>query len=628
MTTTLLVLLAGILALSAVAAPARAQASTARVEYVIDLANPQTQTVDITLNIRGWPSDTLEVHLPVWRPGRYEVLDPAGTIRSISAKGNNSTPLAIEKYAKSSWRIATGNSGVVSVKYTVFANAVNNRTRHVDDTHAFLSGSSVFLYVHELRNNPIEIAVKAPDGWKIASGLEPTPGLPNILTAPDYDTLVDSPLEIGIHDTITYTVDGVPHDIVFWGGSPSNPEPFLRDFAKFTKVQKDLFGSFPYKRYVFITHIGSGMRGGTEHLNSTIIQATPAIFDDPDRFSSFLGLASHELFHTWNVKQFRPEGLKPYDYSRENYTKLLWVAEGCTNYYDSVSLVRAGILKPENYLAQFAGVVKGELTRPGRALQSLEASSFDAWIKFNKATPDSVNSTVSFYSKGEVLNFTLDAELRRLSRNAKSLDDVMRILYERFPLSGPAYTTADLLSIYKELTGADFTEFHAKYIAGTEDPDVDAAFAVFGLELTRGTSSTGSLGLDVKNNDDGLLVSAVRTDGPAYLAGVNADDVITAINGEKLNESKLNELLAAASADTELTLTISRRGKDRAIAIRVQEVPSGDWSLSHVSSPTPEQRAAYEHWLRASWPAPKSPESPAPTDPAPGNAPDTRPSRF
>lgn len=628
MTTTLLVLLAGILALSAVAAPARAQASTARVEYVIDLANPQTQTVDITLNIRGWPSDTLEVHLPVWRPGRYEVLDPAGTIRSISAKGNNSTPLAIEKYAKSSWRIATGNSGVVSVKYTVFANAVNNRTRHVDDTHAFLSGSSVFLYVHELRNNPIEIAVKAPDGWKIASGLEPTPGLPNILTAPDYDTLVDSPLEIGIHDTITYTVDGVPHDIVFWGGSPSNPEPFLRDFAKFTKVQKDLFGSFPYKRYVFITHIGSGMRGGTEHLNSTIIQATPAIFDDPDRFSSFLGLASHELFHTWNVKQFRPEGLKPYDYSRENYTKLLWVAEGCTNYYDSVSLVRAGILKPENYLAQFAGVVKGELTRPGRALQSLEASSFDAWIKFNKATPDSVNSTVSFYSKGEVLNFTLDAELRRLSRNTKSLDDVMRILYERFPLSGPAYTTADLLSIYKELTGADFTEFHAKYIAGTEDPDVDAAFAVFGLELTRGTSSTGSLGLDVKNNDDGLLVSAVRTDGPAYLAGVNADDVITAINGEKLNESKLNELLAASSADTELTLTISRRGKDRTIAVRVQEIPSGDWTLAHVSSPTPEQRAAYEHWLRASWPAPKSPESPAPTDPAPGNAPDTRPSRF
>ena len=163
---------------------------------------------------------------------------------------------------------------------------------------------------------------------------------------------------------------------------------------------------------------------------------------------------------------------------------------------------------------------------------------------------------------------------------------------------------------------------------GTEDPDVDSAFAVFGLELTRGTSSAGTIGLDVKASDEGLLVSAVRTDGPAYFAGVNADDVITAVNGEKLNESKLNELLASASADTELALTISRRGKDRTINVRVQEVPSGDWTLAHVSSPTPEQRAAYEHWLRASWPAPKSPEAPVSPDAAPGDAPDTRPSRF
>ncbi|MFZ4573784.1 MAG: M61 family metallopeptidase, partial [Phycisphaerales bacterium] len=465
MITAFLLVLAGLLSLAAVATPALGQSPGARVEYIVDLANPQTQTVDITLNIRGWTADSIDVHLPVWRPGRYEVLDPAGTIRSISAKGKDGRPIAIEKHAKSSWRISSGAAGFVSIKYTVYANAINNRTRHVDDTHAFLSGSCVFLYVHELRNSPIEVAIKAPEGWKVASGLDAAPGIPNVLVCPDYDTLVDSPLEIGLHDTLTYTVDGIPHDIVFWGGTPSDPEPFLRDFAKFTKVQKDIFGGFPYKRYVFITHIGPAMSGGTEHLNSTVIQAKPAIFDDPTRFRSFLGLASHELFHTWNVKQFRPEGLKPYDYDRENYTKLLWVAEGCTNYYDSVCLVRAGVLPPKDYLHELAKVMKSELTRPGRNLQSLEDSSFDAWIKFNKVSPDSVNSTVSFYTRGEILNLTLDAEIRRATGNKKSLDDVMRLLYQRFPLNAPAYTTADLLAIYKELTGVDFAPFHAKHVA-------------------------------------------------------------------------------------------------------------------------------------------------------------------
>ncbi|MFN9994112.1 MAG: M61 family metallopeptidase [Phycisphaerales bacterium] len=611
--------LAAAMALSVTSSEARANTEAGRVEYVIDLMNARTQTVDITLNIRGWKGDTIDVHLPVWRPGRYEVLDTAGTIRSIRARGKGMRELKMEKVAKSSWRIETDGSDFISVTYTVFANQVDNRTRHVDDTHAFLSGSSVFLFVHELRNAPIEIAVRAPEGWKIASGLDTAPGNPNILIARDYDVLADSPLEIGLHETFTYEVDGVPHELVFWGKSPTDPKPFLDDFARFTKTQRDVFGSLPYNRYVFITHIGPNMRGGTEHLNSTIIQARPDIFTDRKRYESFLSLASHELFHTWNVKQMRPAGLKPYDYMRENYTKLLWVAEGTTNYYDTLMITRAGIITPDAYLGMLAGTLAGELTRPGRTVQSLEDSSFDAWIKFNKPTPDSVNSTVNFYTRGEIVNFTIDAEIRRVTDNKKSLDDAMRLLYERYPYDGPHYTTEDLFAIFREVSGVDFTEFHRAHVAGTQDPDIDRALDTYGLRLIRGGANSeshpdgtkGYVGLEVTGGDDSMEVSAVLTDGDAYTAGVQAGDRIKSVNGEPTGPAAFTTVLNSAEEGTSLELKISRRGRELNIPVKVTRRPAGEWTIERDERATDNKKAAYEAWLGAKWPAPKADPQPA-----------------
>lgn len=620
--------LAAAIAIGVTSNESRGSEDSGRVEYVIDLMNAKTQTVDITFNVRGWKGDTLDVHLPVWRPGRYEVLDTAGTIRSIRARGKGMRELKMDKVAKSSWRIETGGSDFISVTYTVFANQVDNRTRHVDDTHAFLSGSSVFLFVHELRNAPIEVAVRAPEGWKIASGLEASPTNPNILLAPDYDVLVDSPLEIGFHDTFTYEVDGVPHQIVFWGKSPENPTPFLEDFARFTRAQRDVFGSFPYKRYVFITHIGPNMRGGTEHLNSTIIQARPDIFTDRKRYESFLSLASHELFHTWNVKQMRPAGLKPYDYMRENYTKLLWVAEGTTNYYDTLMITRAGLISANDYLGMLAGTMSTELTRPGREVQSLEDSSFDAWIKFNKPTPDAANSTVNFYTRGEIVNFTIDAEIRRLTDNAKSLDHAMRLLYERYPYDGPHYTTESLLAIFRELTGTDFTEFRRNHVAGTQDPDVDRALETYGLRLIRGgveseahpDGTKGYVGLEVSGSGDVMDVTAVLTDGSAYAAGVQAGDRVTSVNGEAIGSAAFTTLLNSSSDKSVLQLIITRRGRELTIPVTVDRRPAGDWKIERVENPTASQKKAYEQWLGSPWPESKPKPQPE-NSPSPARAP-------
>jgi len=585
-----------------------ADQSSARVEYTVDIEHPATQTCEITMTVRGWKGDTLDVHLPVWRPGRYEVLDPAGTIRSIAATDGRGRPLPLQKVAKSSWTVTTGGSAIIRVKYTLYANAVNNRTRHIDDTHAFLSGSTVFLFVHELRANPIEVAINAPQGWKTATGLEASATVPNVFLAPDYDTLVDSPFEIGIHRVLAYEVDGIPHEIAIWGEIPEgtvvSDDQLLADFAAITRTQREIFGRFPYKRYVFLTHIGPGMGGGTEHLNSTIIQTKPENFTDKSRYHNFLGLVSHELFHTWNVKQFRPAGLKPYDYQRENYTTLLWVAEGTTSYYDELLCLRAGVFETKHYLESLGKTIDAELARPGRSLQSLEESSFDAWIKFNRATPDAVNSTVSFYSKGALVSLMLDARIRTLTSGAGSLDDVMRTLSGRFPHTAPGYTTADVLDAIRYVTGEDFTPFFNDFVRGTADLPINDALAVFGLETVRegeGDEQRAYLGLDLRDADGLATVSVVRDDGPGPAAGINVDDQIVALNGQRLRAGELESRLKQLKPGQIVTLHVIRRDLLREVRLSLASRPKSELKVQKKKDATPEQKAAFESWTGQRW---------------------------
>lgn len=638
-----LVLFAGITPAQDRTEPGHSQ-TAGRIEYTVDLENPATQTCDITMTVRGWKAPTLDVHLPVWRPGRYEILDPSGTIRSIAATDGKGKTLSMEKVAKSSWKIGTEGASVIRIKYTLYANAIKNRTRHIDDTHAFLSGSTVFLFVHELRNAPIEVAINAPKGWQTATGLERSASVPNVFLAPDYDTLVDSPFEIGEHTVLNYEVEGVPHEIVIWGEIPENSivtnDQIIEEFTKITKMQYDLFGAFPYKRYVFLTHIGPDLGGGTEHLNSTIIQTKPDNFTDRGRFNNFLGLASHELFHTWNVKQFRPEGLKPYDYLHENYTKLLWVAEGSTTYFDTLMLVRAGIVKPDTYLSSLADNMRTEAARPGRLVQSLESSSFDAWTKFSKPTPDSVNSTVSFYSKGELVNFLLDMELRKRTVNKRSLDSIMKLLYERYPLSGPAYSTNDLKQLLAEVGKGSYDEFFAKYVAGTEELDVDTALAVAGLKLVRtpapkldqpsDPSETPYLGLTLKDSGSAAVVTAVLSDGPAATAGIMVDDQILALNGKRLRAGELDEKLKALGEDESASLLLFRHDVLRTIDVKPILRAQGKWSIERIDDPTEDQRQVYSSWLGQPWPGAKEDEAPdaKPTTPDAEPTPATRKPRF
>lgn len=630
----LLVLACG-LAVAAGIPPALARAASASqpaaerppVRYEVVLDAPHTQMVDIVMHVPPTGSGAVEAVLPAWRPGRYEILDPAGTVRGMTATAPDGTALDVEKIAKARWRISGTAGDAFTLRWRVYANAIGNRTRHVDDTHAFLNPSSCFLYVPELRDRAIEVdCSRRPAGWRIATGLAPEPGAPAVVTAANYDELADAPLEIGEQDVLRFEVDGVPHEIVLWpAGERYDAERMIADFRGIVEAGLEIFGRLPYERYVFMIHVGAG-GGGTEHVHSTIMQTSRrnieaslmAADGDEGAWRRFLGLVAHEHFHVWNVKQFRPKGLKPYDYERENYTDLLWVAEGTTSYYDELLLVRAGLHDADGFLERMGSAIDAHRRRPGARVQSLARSSFDAWVVFNRRTPDAVNCSVSFYSGGMLASMLIDLELRARTEGAASMDDVMLELFRRFPLEARGYDEGDLRAILRELAGGDAAAIDAlldRHVRDTEPMDFTRGLAAVGLELVLepnedaadGAPATRSrLGVSLRDRDGLATVRSVRSDGPAYAAGIQADDVLLAMDGVRLRAGDLDRRLALLEPGAPVRLTLFRRDRLREIEVVPAGEPDASWTIREVEEPTEAQLAAREAWLGAAAARPQS----------------------
>lgn len=586
-----------------------------RVEYVVGLTDARTQTISVSLILRAVPPGELELCLPVWRPGRYQILDMAGTVSGVFARSGDGEPRDIRKVEKATWMVsvAPGDDEII-VDYRVYANSIGDRTRHADDSHAFLSPASVFMYAPSMRQEPLVVRLIMPEGWRIATGLEPDPGDASAIVARDYDILVDSPIEAGFHDLIDFDVDGTPHQIaVWWGGVAPGDKPSRRgklfdekklseDFAKIIRAQRDIFGSLPYTRYVFLVHCYQGGGGGTEHLNSTIVGCSPAAFEEESRYRSFLTLISHEMFHTWNVKQLRPAGIKPYDYQRENYTELLWVAEGATTYYENVALVRAGLITLDHFLGDIGGLVDGDRKRIGSSVQSAEESSFDAWIKFNRPSPDHANTTVSFYDKGAQLSLVLDMLIRNASSGERSLDNVMRELFEKFPLSGPAFTSRDFREAANRAAGVDLSWFFDRHVARTDPVDYESALRAAGLEVSLSeVPARRTIGAAFEDADGGARVSSIESGSAAAKAGLLVGDIIVALNDRRVRggeaASRMNELVAGATVE----LTYFRMNVLRRVSVALQEAKGGSWRVRRVGEPSPEQRRIFESWTGQAW---------------------------
>ncbi len=592
------------------------------VRYTLILDRPQTQTLRVAMEMDGLTGPEVMVQMPTWRPGRYVILDPASEVRWFVARTSEGRELETIKTDKSTWVIRTGAADHdgedkptdVHIEYEIYANELNLRTRHVDASHAFINGATVFMLYPPRREEPVSLKIDMPEGWRVSCGLPAEDG--GLLLAPDYDMLVDSPLEIGTHQRVQFQVRGVPHEIAIWGEGDWDAERLRRDFADIVGEQSSIFGDLPYEKYVFLLHVQPGIGGGTEHYNSTILQTRPTSFDSPDAYRGFLGLVSHEFFHTWNVKRFRPAGIHRYDYASENYTRSLWVAEGTTSYYDNLTLARVGLIDVTEYMKRLGSSIERLRSRPGERVQSLEDSSFDAWIKFNRPGPDRDNTTVSFYGKGALASLVLDMELRRRTGNARSLDDVMRALYKRFPLGGPGYTPEDLAGIASQIAGTDMGPVFAAHIRGTEPLPLEEALATVGLELYQKPvmdewddedarpprETRGYLGLNVVAGTAGAKVRSVLEDGPAFEAGVIADDEIIAMDGRRVDAGSFAQRERDLEPGQQVELTLFRRDRLMSITLESGGKPHATWSVRLAAEPTPEQVAAFEKWMDRAWP--------------------------
>lgn len=573
------------------------------VDYTVRLDRARNQIIRIEATVTN-PGEKAEFLLPTWRPGRYGILDFAANVRIWDAVDQSGEPLPVQKIRKNAWVVDSTGAESVTFGYDIFANDLGLRTRHADDSHVFLNGSSIFVLNPPARETPHLVRIDGmPDDWTIASGL-PVGDEANTLVASSYDVLVDSPIEIGTHRSITFEVDGTPYEIAIWGECAAEDNELIEDFTKIIEACIDIFDSVHFDRYVFLIHSADGIGGGTEHLNSTIMQTRPSSFESESAYRGFLSLVAHEFFHTWNVKNFRPAGITPYDYDKENYTTSLWIAEGCTSYYDDLLLARTGQRSVENYLSSLRGSISSVLGNPGRNFMSVEQASYDAWLKaWGPSSPDHRNTTVSIYTHGAMVTFGLDMLIRRETAGERSFDDVMRLMNERFPLESGGYTPDEFQMAVAEVAGVDVSDFFARHIAGKEPIPFADLIGTVGLTLERRSDEPEPYaGLTLRYSGGKSTVSRVIDNSPAFQAGLILDDEIVSANGKSVDSGSWNDIVSDAEPGDVFRIGMFRRGEFREVELTVAGVVPERYEIEYMDEPTDEQKASYESWMGQTWP--------------------------
>jgi predicted metalloprotease with PDZ domain len=530
------------------------------------------------------------------------------------------TPLAVGKIDKSTWRTApvTGNVTVVA---QVYAFDLSVRAAYLDDTRAYFNGPSVFLLPEGRADAPCIVEIVRPEGaayagWRVATTLPPDDAPERgfgTYRAADYDELIDHPVEMGEFAWATFDVRGVPHEIAITGRHDADLSRLARDLSRICDWQIALFGEAPFDRYLFqVTAVGDGY-GGLEHRSSTSLlcrrDELPHLASDKidDDYLTFLGLASHEYFHAWNVKRIKPAAFMPYDLMREAYTRQLWAFEGFTSYYDDLALVRSGVIEPARYLELLGRTATSVLRAPGRRTQSVADSSFDAWIKFYRQDENAPNAVVSYYAKGALVGCALDLVLRR-DGNA-SLDDLMRALWQRYGQPGIGVPEDAIARLASELAGRDLAPFFARYVDGTEDPPLGELLADFGVTLhlrpstgpkdRGGKPASGSAPrctLGVRLGSDQRL-SAVLRDGPAARAGLAGHDVLIAIDGLKATPERINAALSRHAPGETVEVHAFRRDELRRFEVTLDAAPDDTCYLALDPTASPQAEARRNVWL-------------------------------
>ena len=537
--------------------------------------------------------DSVEIFMPVWTPGSYLVREFARHVECLQVEG-----CRVTKTRKNRWSIETAGAREIRVSYRIYCREMSVRTNWVEESFALLNGAATFVNLVDAPQANYEVRLDLPSNWKTsASGMGEIG--PHHYQAPDYDTLVDSPIVAGNPAVYRFEVDGVPHSLVnvneegVWDGPRS-----AADAAKIVRQYREMWGSLPYRKYVFINLLMEA-GGGLEHRNSVVMMASRWATSTRRAYLGWLGLLSHEYLHVWNVKRMRPVELGPFDYERENYTRSLWIAEGFTNYYDALTVRRAGLSTREEYLGEsgLSGLIQALQTTPGRSVSSVEQASFDAWIKLYRPDENTGNTSISYYVKGAVIAWLLDVRIRTATDGAKSLDDLMRLAFARF--SGErGFSQAEFRATAEEIAGVPLNEFFRHAVESTEELDYGEALDWFGLRFKKAhATGKGWIGAETKNDGGRLVVSKAPRGTPAFDSGLSVDDEILAIDGFRVRADQLGARLENYEPGAPVSLLVARREKLLRIELSLGEEPARVWQLEVRPSPAEVQKAHLRDWL-------------------------------
>ena len=583
---------AGLLALllAGVATPA-----IAGVDYKIDLTKPGHHAGRVEIGFPATTGATLDVKMPAWRTGRYQILNLANGVRDFAATDDSGRPLKWQKVDKSTWRIQLVGARPVKVSYEIYGNELGLRSRHIDDSHAYLDASAVFMYADRHRKDDVSVALKLPAGWRSFSGMESS--APQRFVAPNWDVLVDSPIEAGPHALQTFEADGRKYELVIWGRGNHDAAQIARDLQKMVPATQTIWDGYPFRRYLFIVHATDGPGGGaTEHMNSTVIQLPRYRFKPHDRYLGFLSTAAHEFVHTWNVKAYRAAAMVPYDYQRENYTDLLWIEEGSTEYLTDHVLLRAGLTTTEEYFKALASGIDANENRPGRLVQSIAEASFDEWI--SQGGDRAANASVNIYSEGAITSWLLDIALLQETGGRVSYRDVHNRLYKRFDSRVKGFTAADVRAILQELTGHRWDAWWTANVETPRDVDFDALLSPVGLRFDAGgPDKVARAGWSADSSGGAMKLTAVTKDGPAWNAGLTVDDILVAIDGMRVDEGRFGAILNDYKPGDVVTVSLFRRDQLIEKKMTLGARASGTPSVKPIDRPTARQKALFKAWL-------------------------------
>jgi predicted metalloprotease with PDZ domain len=545
------------------------QKKQAAVQYTIVPKDLAGHLFNVSVTVAAPAPEGQVFALPAWIPGSYMIREFARNIVRIRAESGGQ-PVELTKLDKHTWRAAPA-AGPLTLHYEVYAWDLSVRAAHLDQTHGFFNGTSVFLRVLGQEATPHQVDIQRPgdpagSDWRVATSLPELGarryGFGTYLAA-DYDELIDHPVEMGDFALATFTAHGIQHDIVVTGRVPNlDMERLQQDLKAICETQIAFFEpktkKAPMDRYVFLTMaVGDGY-GGLEHRASTALicsradlpsTAAPKTAERSEGYVTFLGLCSHEYFHTWNVKRIKPAVFAPYDLQAETYTPLLWLFEGFTSYYDDLMLVRSGIISEATYFKLLGKTVGSVLRGSGRTKQSVAESSFDAWTKYYRQDENAPNAIISYYTKGSLVGLAFDLTIRAKTGGAKSLDDVMRALWERYGRdfyagasgSGRGVTEKDVEALFDEISGVRLKPLFDRYVRGTEDIPLAKLYAPFGIKVSdERKNSKPSLNIGVGRDPLGAKLNQVHEGGAAHQAGLSAGDVVIAVDGLRVNGNPSN----------------------------------------------------------------------------------------